>query len=84
MKPDYDAFTVKELPAADDVPRKLWRKIGAAWEHRDGRGISIQLDLIPVQFDGRLVLRAPEVAGLPEEEEPRDDDFFEDEDGLPF
>lgn len=37
---------------------KFWTRIGAAWDHKDGEGWTIQLDLVPVG-DGRIVLRPP-------------------------
>jgi len=40
-----------------------WTKIGAAWPHKDGKGYSISMGVVPL--DGRLVLRE-----RPEEEEP--------------
>lgn len=33
-----------------------WTRIGAAWDHKDGKGFTLQLDLIPVT-EGRIVLR---------------------------
>jgi hypothetical protein len=33
-------------------------RIGAAWEHEDGEGLTLQLDLLPVT-GGRIVLRKP-------------------------
>ena len=33
-----------------------WTRIGAAWEHKDGEGFSLQLDLVPAD-GGRIVLR---------------------------
>ncbi len=38
--------------------KKLWNRIGAAWEHEDGEGLTLQLDLLPVT-GGRIVLRKP-------------------------
>ncbi|PZR93265.1 MAG: hypothetical protein DLM68_01135 [Hyphomicrobiales bacterium] len=38
--------------------KKFWNRIGAAWEHEDGDGLTLQLDLFPVA-DGRIVLRKP-------------------------
>jgi hypothetical protein len=38
--------------------KKFWNRIGAAWEHEDGEGLTLQLELIPVT-GGRIVLRAP-------------------------
>lgn len=35
------------------------RPLGAVWPHKDGKGFSIELDAIPVHFDGKLVLREP-------------------------
>ena len=37
----------------------FWTKVGAAWPHRDGKGLSLQLDVIPM--NGRIVLRQPSV-----------------------
>jgi len=38
--------------------RKFWSRIGAAWQHEDGEGLTLQLDLMPIGT-GRIVLRAP-------------------------
>ena len=38
--------------------KKFWNRIGAAWEHEDGDGLTLQLDLMPVA-GGRIVLRKP-------------------------
>jgi hypothetical protein len=35
----------------------FWTKVGAAWPHRDGRGLSLQLSAIPI--GGQIVLREP-------------------------
>ncbi|GAA0022825.1 hypothetical protein IVB36_01390 [Bradyrhizobium sp. 35] len=35
----------------------FWTKIGAAWEHQDGKGFNIQLSCLPL--NGRLVIREP-------------------------
>jgi hypothetical protein len=32
-----------------------WTRIGAAWQHKDGKGFNIQLDSVPL--DGRIQLR---------------------------
>ncbi len=36
--------------------KSFWTRIGAAWEHKDGEGLTVDLDLIPVD-GGRIVLR---------------------------
>lgn len=43
---------------ADRGKSSFWTRIGAAWEHEDGKGYSVQLDLLPAD-GGRLVLRPP-------------------------
>ena len=43
---------------AERGEKKFWSRIGAAWEHEDGEGLTLQLDLLPVT-GGRIVLRAP-------------------------
>lgn len=35
-----------------------WTRVGAAWIHDDGAGLSLALDFVPVNSDGRLVVRA--------------------------
>jgi len=50
--PDYLAWHVTKK---DD--KSYWNKVGAAWSHKDGRGISLQLESYPI--DGRIVLREP-------------------------
>lgn len=37
----------------------FWTKIGAAWEHQDGKGLNITLSALPL--NGRLVIRDPKV-----------------------
>lgn len=34
-----------------------WTKVGAAWFHRDRQGLSLQLEVVPI--NGRIVLRTP-------------------------
>lgn len=54
--PDYYAYQVRE----GERGKKFWVPLGAAFVHEDGKGISIELNAMPVGvFDGRLVLRAP-------------------------
>lgn len=50
--PSFVAYTVK-----DRGPEKsaAWTRVGAAWEHRDGKGFDVQLEATPV--DGRVTLR---------------------------
>ena len=43
---------------AERGEKKFWTRIGAAWDHEDGKGLTVQLDLVPVN-GGRIVLREP-------------------------
>jgi hypothetical protein len=55
LSPAYRAYTVRE---GRDETKKSWVAIGAAWIHRDEKGIDIVLDALPV--DGNIVLRVYE------------------------
>lgn len=50
--PDYVAYSVKDRGPDKDA---AWNRVGAAWQHRDGKGYDVQLDATPV--DGRVTLR---------------------------
>ena len=50
--PDYVAYTVRDRGPDKDA---AWNRVGAAWQHRDGKGYDLQLDASPV--DGRVTLR---------------------------
>lgn len=54
--PSLIAWHVTE--ARKEGEKGFWTRIGAAWEHEDGNGLTLQLDLVPVG-GGRIVLRAP-------------------------
>lgn len=49
--PTHALFHVTE--GKDD--KNHWVRIGAAWPHKDGKGMSISLDLLP--RDGRISMR---------------------------
>lgn len=48
--PDFIAWHV-----ANKGEKAFWTKVGAAWAHRDTKGISLQLEVVPI--NGRIVLR---------------------------
>lgn len=37
--------------------KSFWNRIGAAWQHKDGGGFTVQLEVLPI--GGRIVLRQP-------------------------
>ena len=43
---------------ADRNGKGFWTRIGAAWDHKDGEGYTLQLELVPTG-EGRIVLRPP-------------------------
>ncbi|HVX16311.1 MAG TPA: hypothetical protein VHC22_34310 [Pirellulales bacterium] len=49
--PTHIAYQVREREGQDSI----WTRIGAAWQHKDGKGFNIQLDCMP--FDGSISLR---------------------------
>lgn len=50
--PDFIAWTVTTKGEAT-----FWNRMGAAWRHKDGKGLSLKLETLPM--DGRIVLREP-------------------------
>lgn len=52
--PAYIAYHVADR----GKDKSFWTRIGAAWAHEDGKGFSLNLDLVPVD-GGRIVLRVP-------------------------
>ncbi|MDP2620281.1 MAG: hypothetical protein Q8P46_08900 [Hyphomicrobiales bacterium] len=57
--------------------RKFWTRLGAVWEHKNGEGLTLFLNVLPVDFDGRIVLLPPREEG--EEVEAADDGDTADE-----
>ena len=52
--PTFIAFSVKQR---GEGKQDIWTKIGAAFPHSKGNGLTIQLDALPL--DDRIVLREP-------------------------
>lgn len=72
-----DAAVRKMQPREKQQPKYVarakvgqgWQTIGAAWPFRSGEdGLSIQINTIPLNWDGRFTLIPP----LPTEDAPRD------------
>jgi hypothetical protein len=43
---------------AERGEKAFWTRIGAAWDHEDAKGLTLQLELLPAN-GGRIVLREP-------------------------
>lgn len=52
-RPNAPAFVAYHAPERENAP---WTAIGAAWNHKDGNGLTLQLNLVPATH-GRIVLR---------------------------
>ena len=63
-KPTLFAYSVRERGRGQTAVRT---RIGAAWPHDNGNGLSIQLEALPLNFDGRIVLTEPKA----DEAEPK-------------
>ena len=50
-KPDFIAYNVQESKDG----KGYFNKVGAAWQHRDGKGYELHLDSMPM--NGRVTLR---------------------------
>jgi len=50
--PDYLAWHV-----IDKGEKSYWNKVGAAWKHKDDKGFTLQLEVVPI--NGRIVMRQP-------------------------
>ena len=48
--PSHVAYAVRE-----GKDKSFWTRIGAAWQHKDGKGFNIQIESVPL--DGRITLR---------------------------
>lgn len=53
-KPSHAVYVVE-----GEGDNAFWTKIGAAWQHQDGKGLNITLSALPL--NGRLVVRDPKV-----------------------
>jgi len=50
--PDFIAWHVSEKGE-----NSYWHKVGASWYHRDKKGLTLNLETLPI--NGRIVLRQP-------------------------
>lgn len=50
--PDFIAWHVQQKG-----DKSFWNKVGASWKHKDGKGMTLQLETLPI--NGRIVLRVP-------------------------
>ena len=54
--PKYYAYTVRNR---GKDKRAVWTRIGAVWSQEKGQGLNIELETLPLNFDGKIVLMPP-------------------------
>ena len=54
-KPTHTAYSVRDFKTQTGDADSSWSKIGVAFLHKDGKGLDVVLDALPVS--GRVVLR---------------------------
>ena len=57
-KPEYIIYGV-ETKGVGKNAKSFWTNIGAAWNHDDGKGLSVSLNYIPINGI-EIVMRKPE------------------------
>ena len=59
-KTTYAAYSVRER---GNGKKPIWTRLGMAWTHREGEGLNLHLEALPINFDGRIVLLPPDSTG---------------------
>ena len=54
--PKYNAYTVRNR---GKDKRAIWTRIGVVWAQEKGQGLNIEIEALPLNFDGRIVLMPP-------------------------
>jgi hypothetical protein len=55
--PSLIAYSVVKRTPTQPINHAQWTKIGAAWTHRDGQGVTLRLTALPL--DGQIYMRVP-------------------------
>jgi hypothetical protein len=59
MKKNYEKLTTPPAYRIFSVTKEaVWQEIGAAWKHKDGKGLNLQFKALPLPT-GEIVLREP-------------------------
>lgn len=57
--PKYYAYSVR---SRGKDKRAIWTRIGAVWTQDKGQGLNIEIEALPLNFDGKIVLMPPKSA----------------------
>ena len=55
-KPKYYAYSVRNRGKDKSA---IWTRIGAVWSQEKGQGLNIDIEALPLNFDGKIVLMPP-------------------------
>ena len=58
--PKYHAYSVRNR---GKDKRAVWTRIGAVWAQEKGQGLNIEIEALPLNFDGKIILMPPKSAG---------------------
>ncbi len=53
--PDFIVYGVTQLTGKKDI----LTRVGGAWKHQKGDGINLQIQALPINFQGKIVLFPP-------------------------
>ena len=53
------AFIVFGVQERERGQKPIWTRLGVAFKHKEGEGLNLTLQALPLNFDGRLVLMPP-------------------------
>lgn len=54
-----NAYAVKERAKGK---KPFWTRIGRAWPHKSGTGFNLELEALPLNFEGKIVLMPPKAS----------------------
>ena len=55
-------FIVYGVTTRDKGKKDILTRIGGAWKHQKGDGINLQIQALPLNFEGKIVLFPPKSA----------------------
>ena len=57
--PKYYAYTIRDR---GEGKKAIWTRIGTVWSHGKSGGFNLELEALPFNFDGKLILMPPKSA----------------------
>lgn len=55
-QPAYYAYNVRDR---EKGKKSIWTRIGTVWSHDKGAGLNLEIEALPLNFTGKLVLMPP-------------------------